>query len=179
MPRRPFGVLAAAGTAAHHGFELRAGVGLVLEPYMGRRGALALWGAFLPATALAAAYGGERHEGPLAVGAGSALAGALVHYLEWPWEVRNGVPTLTRAEGLREDQVPAYDAVLKFWLVSSLLSIVFEAGTRRWRWVLAGLLTGVPLRASARHHFAWAREQARREPERWSPALLEPEPVAA
>ena len=29
------------------------------------------------------------------------------------------------------------------------------------------------LLASARHHFRWAREQARLEPERWSPALRE------
>jgi hypothetical protein len=29
------------------------------------------------------------------------------------------------------------------------------------------------LLASAQHHFRWAREQAKRDPERWSPALLE------
>ncbi len=42
--RRPWTVLAAAGTAAHHGFELSQGVGLVLQPELGLRGAGALWG---------------------------------------------------------------------------------------------------------------------------------------
>lgn len=175
--RRPFSVLAAVGTAAHHGYELRAGVGLVFEPFLGRRGALALWGVALPAYALTAAFGGPRHDGSLAMQNGASLIGGVIHYLEWPWEWRRGVPTLVRAEGLRDDQVPAYDAVLKVWLAASALALLRETGRGAWPWTLAGLLTGLPLRASARHHFAWAREQARREPERWSPALRE-EPVA-
>jgi hypothetical protein len=56
--RRPGRVLAAAGTAAHHGFELRGGVGLVFEPWLGRRGALAAWGVALPLWAVVAAAGG-------------------------------------------------------------------------------------------------------------------------
>jgi hypothetical protein len=40
-------------------------------------------------------------------------------------------------------------------------------------WALAGLLMAEPLRRSARHHFKWAREQARKDPDRWSPALRE------
>jgi hypothetical protein len=169
--RRPFSVLAAAGTAAHHGFELRAGVGLVFEPFLGRRGALALWGVALPAYALAAAFGGRRHDRNLALQNGASLIGGVIHYLEWPWEWRRGVPTLVKAEGLRDDQVPAYDAVLKLWLGASALAMLRETGPGSWPWAIAGLLTGIPLRASARHHFAWAREQARKEPEKWSPAL--------
>jgi hypothetical protein len=46
-----------------------------------------------------------------------------------------------------------------------------ETPRRARPWALAGLALGEPLRRSARHHFRWAREQARREPERWSPAL--------
>jgi hypothetical protein len=88
---RPFSALTALATAGHHGFELHAGVGLVFEPFLGRRGALAL------------------------------LADT-------------------------------------------------PRGTRRW--ALAGLALGEPLRRSARHHFRWAHEQARRDPERWSPALV-------
>jgi hypothetical protein len=169
--RRPFSVMAAVGTAMHHGYELRAGVGLVFEPFLGRRGALALWGFALPASALAAAFGGSRHDRSLALQNGASLIGGVIHYLLWPWEWRRGVPTLTEAEGLRDDQVPTYDAVLKFWIAASALALLRETGPGARPWALAGLLTGVPLRASARHHFAWAREQARREPEKWSPAL--------
>jgi len=38
---------------------------------------------------------------------------------------------------------------------------------------LAGLLNFPILLVSAQHHFRWAREQAKRDPERWSAALLE------
>ena len=171
--RRPFGVLTALGTAAHHGFEYRAGVGLVFEPFLGRRGAKALWGVLLPFGALAAAFGGRRHDKALAFQAGAALAGGVIHYLEWPWRVRGGVPTLIEAEGLRPEQVPAYDAVLKFWIAVSALAVGRETASGAWPFALAGLLSGVPLRASARHHFAWAREQALRDPESWSPVLYE------
>jgi hypothetical protein len=87
---RPFSAACAVATAGHHGFELDAGVGLVFEPFLGRRGALAL------------AFETPRHARP---------------------------------------------------------------------WALLGLALGESLRRSARHHFRWAREQARREPERWSPLL--------
>jgi hypothetical protein len=80
---------------------------------------------------------------------------------------------LDEAEGLSEEQLPAYNAVLWFWLLCSALSLpaANEPGSRRF--ALAGLLNFPILLASARHHFRWAREQARAEPERWSPALLE------
>ena len=171
---RPFSVLSTFGTAAHHGFELRAGVGLVFEPFLGRRGALALWSTVLPGGALAAAFGGPRHDAPVAFGAGSALAGGIVHYVDWPWEWKRGLPTLTAAEGLHADQVPAYDLVLKFWLATSAVALLRERPPGAGRFALAGLLTGFPLLASARHHFAWAREQAQRDPAHWSPALLAP-----
>jgi hypothetical protein len=169
--RRPFSVLAAGGTAAHHVFELRSGVGLVFEPFLGRRAAIGLWGVALPAYALTAALGGARHDRSLALRNGSSLIGGVIHYLEWPWEWRRGLPTLVRAEGLRDAQVPSYDALLKMWVAASALAVLRETGKGAWPWAVAGLLTGVPLRASARHHFAWAREQARKEPGKWSPAL--------
>jgi hypothetical protein len=28
------------------------------------------------------------------------LAGAIVHFIEWPWERRHGIPYLTEAEGM-------------------------------------------------------------------------------
>ena len=52
QPRRPFTVMTALGTAAHHTFEVRAGVGLVFEPFIGRRSAVAMWAGALPAWAL-------------------------------------------------------------------------------------------------------------------------------
>ncbi len=47
------------------------------------------------------------------------------------------------------------------------------AGDRR-QGGLVGVLLGKPLRRSARHHFRWTREQASKDPERWSPVLREP-----
>jgi hypothetical protein len=169
--RRPFGALAAVGTAAHHGFELRAGVGLVFEPFLGRRGALALWAVALPAWILMAARGSRRFEPSLAFNAGSALAGALVHFVQWPWSLRSGLPTLEEAEGLTHEQLPAYNAILQSWVAAAALALAVETPRSAWPWALAGLATGEPLRRSAVHHFAWARRQAELEPERWSPAL--------
>ena len=172
--RRPFSVLSTLGPAAHHGFEVSAGVGLVFEPFLGRRGAIAFWSTLLPAGALAAAFGGRRHDASVAFGAGSGLAGVVVHYVDWPWVWKRGLPTLTAAEGLRADQVPAYDLLLKGWFAASALALLREREPGTAPFALAGLLTGFPLLASARHHFAWAREQAKRDPARWSPALLAP-----
>jgi hypothetical protein len=171
MIRRPFGALASLGTAAHHGFELRAGVGLVFEPFLGRGGALALWSMALPGWLVMAARGSRGFEGPLAFNAGTALAGALVHYTQWPWSLRHGLPTLDEAEGLTEEQLPAYNAILWGWLAAATLALARETPRSAWPWALAGLAMGEPLRRSARHHFAWARRQAEIEPERWSPAL--------
>jgi hypothetical protein len=79
---------------------------------------------------------------------------------------------LDEAEGLTEEQLPAYNAVLWFWLATSLLSLVREAGPGSRRLgLIAGAINFPILLASARHHFRWAREQAELEPESWSPAL--------
>ena len=167
--RRPFSVLAALGTAAHHGYELRSGVGIVFEPFLGRRGAVALWSVALPVWAYWAASG--RAERLVAHANGSALAGGIVHFVLWPWEVRRGVPTLTEAEGLTDSELPAYNRVLHLWIAAAALALARETAPGAGPAALAGLATFEPLRRSARHHFGWAREQARREPERWSPAL--------
>ena len=168
---RPLSALSAIGTAAHHGFELASGGGLVFEPFLGRRGALALWGAYLPAQLAAALAGGRRFDRWLALNNGADFAGGLVHFAEWPWELRNGVPTLTEAEGMTPDRVPAYNRVLQLWTLAAGLALLFETPRGARRWALLGIATGEPLRRSARHHFQWAREQARKQPERWSPAL--------
>ena len=170
---RPLSSVAALGTAAHHGFELQSGVGLVFEPWLGRRGALALWGVVLPTYAVGAlAAGPDSMTARLVtLGNGMSLSGGLVHYAQWPWELRRGIPVLTEAEGMTDDRLPAYNRILQVWTAAAALALLRETprGTRRWG--LLGVLLGEPLRRSAIHHFKWAREQARREPDRWSPVL--------
>jgi hypothetical protein len=173
--RRPFTALTALGTIAHHGFELRSGVGLVFEPFLGRRGAVAMWTVQLPGWLLSAlSSDDERVEKLLALSNGMGLSGAVVHFVEWPWERRGGIPYLTEAEGLTGEQLPAYNTILHFWFASGVLAVLTETPRHARRWALLGVLLGEPLRRSARHHFRWAREQAIKDPERWSPVLREP-----
>lgn len=173
--RRPFAAGSTLGLFAHNAFETRAGVGLVFEPQLGRRGAYALWSALFPLMLLSAARGGRMNERLSAVNAGIGLAGVAVHFKAWPWSFHSGVPMLDEAEGLREDQLPAYNSVLWFWGLCSVLSLAREASPPLRRIGAIAALVNFPLLlASARHHFRWARQQARLEPERWSPALREP-----
>jgi hypothetical protein len=169
---KPLNALACLGTAAHHGFERWAGVGVFLEPWLGRRRTNALWTAQLTGWLAQALRPSPRAEPLLAFNAGTALAGAIVHFVDWPWSPRLGfLPWLDQAEGLPPERLAAYNTVLWTWLVASLGSIALETEPGDRRYALAGAATGPLLLASARHHFRWAREQAEREPERWSPAL--------
>lgn len=170
--RRPFAAGSTLGLLAHNAFETRAGVGLVFEPQLGRRGAYTLWGGLIPLGLLAAARGGQWAERLSAFNAGIGVAGVAVHFKAWPWSLHGGVPMLDEAEGLREDQLPTYNTVLWAWGIASALSLLTETGRGSRRFALAGLLNFPILLASADHHFRWAREQAKREPERWSAALL-------
>lgn len=171
--RKLLAVGSALGLLAHNAFETRAGVGLVFEPFLGRRGAYALWGAYFPLMLAAATRDGERARQLTAFGAGIGVAGVAVHFKAWPWSLHNGLPMLDEAEGLSENQLPAYNAVLWFWLFCSALSLPAANRSGARGFALAGLLNFPILLASARHHFEWAREQAKLEPERWSPALRE------
>jgi hypothetical protein len=157
---RPFSAACAVATAGHHGFELNAGVGLVFEPFLGRRGALALWGVALPGWLATALTG--RGERVVALSNGMGLAGGLVHFVEWPWELRGGIPTLTEAEGMPPERVPAYNRVLHAWIAAGALALVLETPRRARPWALLGLAMGEPLRRSARHHFRWLRERGGR-----------------
>ncbi|HEX6753858.1 MAG TPA: hypothetical protein VF093_09780 [Solirubrobacterales bacterium] len=161
----------ALGLLAHNAFETRAGVGLVFEPFIGRRGAYALWGGYFPLMLAAALREGGMARRLTAFSAGIGVAGVAVHFKAWPWSLHGGLPMLDEAEGLSEDQLPAYNAVLWFWLVCSALSLPAANRPGSRRFALAGLLNFPILLASARHHFEWAREQAELQPERWSPAL--------
>lgn len=161
------------GLLAHNAFETRAGVGLVFEPFLGRRGAYALWGAYFPLMLAAALGSGEWARRLSAFGAGIGVAGVAVHFRAWPWSLHGPLPMLDEAEGLGEMQLPAYNAVLWFWLVCSAAGLPGANRPGARSFAIFGLLNYPILLASARHHFGWAREQARLEPERWSPALLE------
>ena len=109
----------------------------------------------------------------LALNNGMGLSGGLVHFVEWPWELRHGIPHLTEAEGMTEERLPAYNAVLHVWITAGALALELETPRHASGWAFLGILMGEPLRRSARHHFRWARDQARKDPDRWSPALRE------
>jgi hypothetical protein len=171
--RRLFAAGSALGLFAHNAFETRAGVGLVFEPFIGRRGAVALWSAYFPLMLAAAGRDDEVARRLTAFSAGIGVAGVAVHFAAWPWSLHGGLPMLDEAEGLSEEQLPAYNSVLWFWLACSALSLPAANRPGARRFAVAGLLNFPILLASAKHHFRWAREQAELEPERWSPALRE------
>ncbi len=175
--RRPFNALAALGTAGHNGFERCAGVGVFLEPWLGRRATNALWSAVLPLWFWQALSGRRRDEPMLAFNAGTAIAGSVVHYVEWPWSLRFGfLPWLEEAEGFRPSLLPAYNAILLAWLVSALASLLTETRREHPKFAVAGVATGPLLLVSARHHFVWAREQAEKGDPYFSAALLAESP---
>jgi hypothetical protein len=121
-----------------------------------------------------ASRGSSRWAHSLAFNAGSSLAGAIVHFVLWPWSLKRGIPILDEAEGLTSDELPAYNAILLSWMAASALALALETPRSARAAALAGLASGELLRRSARHHFEWARVQAERNPEAWSAALREP-----
>lgn len=174
---KPLNALAALGTGAHHGFERWAGVGVFLEPWLGRRRTNLVWCSALPLWLLSALAGREHDEPILAFNAGVAVAGGLVHFGDWPWSLRLGVfPWLNEAEGLPPEHVNAYNSILWAWLAGGVGSVVAETRREHLKFAVAGIATAPLLLASARHHFKWARRQAERDPESWSPWLLEGPP---
>jgi hypothetical protein len=168
--RRPWTTATAVLTAAHHGFELSTGVGLVLQPELGLGFASALWGTAIPAwIRLAAKPGDTRWDPLLAAWSGASLAGVVVHFSLWPWRRnRFGVPVLTEAEGLPSSSLPAYNALLHVWATTSVLSILREVRPGARRWALVGLATLPLLRRSAQHHFSWLTQQAITNPAWWN-----------
>jgi hypothetical protein len=174
---KPLNALATLGAAGHNGFERWAGVGVFLEPWVGRRASNVLWGVTLPIGFERAVRGGERDAPLLAFNAGIAIAGMIVHFVDWPWSLRwRAVPWLEEAEGLTPAQLPAYNAILWVWLAGGLGSLVFETRREHLKYALAGMATAPLLLESARHHFAWAKRQARSAPARWSSSLIEDPP---
>jgi hypothetical protein len=170
---RPFNALAALGAAGHNGFERWAGIGVFLEPWIGRRATNILWSTSLPWWFSRALVGTRRDEPALAFNAGVAIAGALVHYVDWPWSLRLGVvPWLEEAEGFRPSLLPAYNTILWLWLIGGVGSVLSETRRKDLKYAGAGLATGPLLLVSARHHFEWARERAEQGDPKFSPDLL-------
>jgi hypothetical protein len=168
--RRPWTMATGMLTAAHHGFELSNGVGLVLQPELGLGFAGALWGTGIPVWIRLAAKGDNTRWDPLlAVWSGASLAGVVVHFSLWPWR-RNklGVPVLTEAEGLPSSSLPVYNALLQVWAMASALSIIREVRPGARRWALVGLGTVPLLRKSAQHHFSWLKHEALTNPAWWN-----------
>jgi hypothetical protein len=157
-------------TAAHHGFELSSGVGLVLQPELGLGFAGALWGTGIPAWIRLAAKGDDTRWDPLlAAWSGASLAGVVVHFSLWPWRHNKlGIPVLTEAEGLSSSSLPAYNALLHVWAAASALSIIREIRPGARRWALVGLATVPLLRRSAQHHFSWLKQEALTNPAWWN-----------
>ncbi len=168
-PSRPWTTAVAGLTAAHHGFELASGVGLVLQPELGLAGSAGLWAVQLPLWVAVANRGGTRSDRLLAAWSGAALAGALVHFWLWPWRrSRVGIPVLAEAEGLAPARLPTYTALLYAWGAASVLSILREVPRGERRWALLGLASLPLLRVSAGHHFAWIRRQSVTNPQWWN-----------
>jgi hypothetical protein len=68
--------------------------------------------------------------GPAARAASVGGAGVAAGARCWTTSARGrrGVPTLTEAEGLRAEQLPADDAVLKAWVVGAAAALARETG---------------------------------------------------
>ena len=78
---------------------------------------------------------------------------------------------LAEAEGLKEEQLPAYNAILYAWAIAGAAALALETPAQERGWALAGALAAIPLRSSARHHFTWIKEQALVNPAWWNRAL--------
>jgi hypothetical protein len=168
---RPLHVLTSLGAVAHHGFELAAGVGLVFQPYLGLRGAGALWAAGLPGWAWLAGTRPGRWDRLLAMLAGMSAGAAVVHFTLWPVETRGGVPVLVAAEGLRPHHLPPYNAILYAWAGVAVAALLVETPPRARRWAVPGVVLPLLLRPNIRHHFDWLKTQALSDPAWWNRAL--------
>ncbi len=169
---RPLTAASIAGTAAHHAFELGAGVGLVWQPELGLPGALALWGTALPLGYVQAVRSDEAMEPVLAFSLGASVGGVATHFLLWPWRRRLGVfPWLTEAEGLRGRQLPAYNVLLYLWGAAAVGALAKETPPRSRKWAALGIASTLLFVKSAEYHFRWANEQARVNPKWWNRGL--------
>ena len=151
---RPLSALTAAAAATHHLFERSAGLGLPLQPFLGRRGSEILWSLALPAWALGSLT--RRRTTPLLAAAnGASAATVTVHYTEWPSRRRGLLPVLTAAEGLPEHALGPYNAILITWGAAAVAALLCETRPGERLAAAAGLAGFWPARALARHHYRW------------------------
>ena len=151
---RPLSALTAAGAAGHHLFERQAGLGLPLQPWLGRRGADIVWSVALPLWALTSLT--RRRTAPLIAAAnGAALATVAVHFAEWPWHRRGVLPFLTSAEGLPKRTLGRYNLILLAWGAAAISGLACETRRGERLAALGGLATFWPARTLARHHYRW------------------------
>lgn len=158
-----------AMTAAHQIFELAAGTGVIGQAQVGFPTAVASSIALDGGWVLAA----RRQRPPerlLAFLAGVAMGVPLIHFTLWPWTARGGLPRLTEAEGLPDQLLPAYNAVLYGWFLAGLGAAVRETDRRHLPYVAAGILAIVGFRPTAQRHFRWIEQEARRNPRWWNRA---------
>jgi len=146
-------------------------VGLVFQPYLGLGGAGTLWATSLPVWMAASVRGSRRWDPALAFLAGLSLGGAALHFVLWPFEIRHGLPLLTKAEGLRPEHLPAYNAIILTWGGAAAAALVFDTPRRTRRWAIPGISVALALRGSARRHFEWIARQAEEHPAWWNRAL--------
>ena len=159
------------GTVAHHGFELGKGVGLVLQPELGLAGASAFWTALLGSAFGMTFAESSKWDKALAFGVGANIGGAAIHFILWPWELRSGIPALTEAEGLPDEDLVQYNTVLNLWALAGIGALVKEVPSGARRYALLGFLSVLPLQKHARFHFRWLKEQAEKNPAWWNRAL--------
>src|SRR5664280_1067795 len=169
--RRPWAAGAAALTAAHHGFELSNGIGLVLQPELGLVGSGLLWGAQIPTWLALTTRPVGRWDRLLAAWCGAALAGVLVHFLMWPLRrTRLGPPVLAEAEGLAAGGLRTSSISLYAWAAASAMASLRDVPPTRRHWALVGLATLPIQRASAARRCAWLGEEAATRPTWWNRA---------
>jgi hypothetical protein len=86
------------------------------------------------------------------------------------------LPWLEEAEGFRPSLLPAYNVILLVWFIGGAGSVLTETRRQNLKYTAAGIATGPLLLASARHHFTWAREQAKKGNPNFTTDLLAESP---
>lgn len=167
--RRPWHVLAALGAGLHNGYELAAGAGLVGQSLLGLPVSLALWAAALPTWLRAAAIGGPRWDGVLAVAAGVSAAGGAVHFVLWPPDLRRGELMLAESSGIPRRLLPTYTAIVGCWTGASIVACAHTPPACR-RKTLLGAATFPLLAWGALHQRHWLADEAQSHPAWWNRA---------